>query len=463
LHYAEVMRKFCWLLAPALGLAQLQQLQPGWNLFSPQQDVQLGKEASIEVERQRAVVHNRELDDYLNIILRKLEQSPYSRTLNPDGSRGELFPFRIHMIQDKTVNAFALPGGPIFIHTGLIEAAENEAQLAGVIGHEMSHVVLRHSTNQASKQNLVALPALLAGALMGNSMLGQLAKIGLSFGANSVFLKFSRTNEAEADYNGAEMVADAGYDPRQLAAFFEKLEAKHGRENELTQFLSDHPNPGNRVAAVNEEARYLPRRKYAEDETGRFHAMQDLVRQFPAPNAPRATDAEERREPSIPGARPSNRLIDYRGQAFSLAYPDNWQAFGDRQVSAVTIAPRDGILQTENGKTQIGYGLEVSYYHPKAAGVDLNRDTEALVRQLKQANAGMRTGREARAIQVGDQTALLTTLYATSPYRGEQEVDVLVTVSRPEGLFYAIFIAPQSEFDSVQTIFEEMLRSVRFF
>jgi len=86
-----------------------------------------------------------------------------------------------------------------------------------------------------------------------------------------------------------------------------------------------------------------------------------------------------------------------------------------------------------------------------------------LVRQLKQANEGMRTGREARAIQVGDESALLTTLYANSPYRGEQEVDALVTVARPEGLFYAIFIAPENEFDSVQKIFEEMLRSVRFF
>jgi hypothetical protein len=414
------------------------------------------------VERQRAVVHNRELDDYLNTILRKLEQSPYARTLNPDGSRSELFPFRIHVIYHKTVNAFALPGGPIFIHTGLIETAENEAQLAGVIGHEMSHVVLRHSTNQASKQNLVALPALLAGALVGNSMLGQLAKIGLSFGANSVFLKFSRTNEAEADYNGAEIVADAGYDPRQLATFFERLEAKqHGRESELIQFLSDHPNPGNRVAAVNEEARYLPRRNYLLDETARFHAMQAIVRQLHAlqPEA----DVEERREPSIPGARPTSRLIDYRGQSFSIAHPENWEAFSNRQSNAVTIAPREGIVESENRKTQIGYGLEVSYYHPKAAGVDLNRDTEALVRQLKQANAGMRTGREGRAISVGEQTALLTTLYATSPYRGEQEVDALVTVARPEGLFYAIFIAPQSEFDSVQRIFEEMLRSVRFF
>jgi hypothetical protein len=327
----------------------------------------------------------------------------------------------------------------------------------------MSHVVLRHSTNQASKQNLVALPALLAGALVGNSMLGQLAKIGIGLGANSVLLKFSRTDETEADYNGAEIVADAGYTPLELANFFEKLEAKSGRQNELMQFLSDHPNPGNRVAAVSEEVRYMARRAYVEDETGKFQRVQDLVQHLSAPGEPRATSSDDEHKPSAPGARPSSRLIAYRGRSFSIAYPENWQVYGDKQTNTVTIAARDGIVQSTNGQPQIGYGFEVSYYSPPKSGADLNRDTQALVRQLKQSNAGMRTGRDPRGIQVGDQPALLTTLYATSPYRGEQEVDALVTVARPEGLFYAIFIAPQSEFEQVQEIFEDVLRSVRFF
>jgi beta-barrel assembly-enhancing protease len=457
------MREIFLLLAPALAFAQLQQLKPGWNLFSPQQDVQLGQEASAEVERQMAVVHNRELDDYLGAILRKLEQSPYARSLASDGSRSELFPFHMHVIYDKKVNAFALPGGPIFINTGLIEAAENEAQLAGVIGHEMSHVVLRHSTNQASKQNLVALPALLAGALVGNSMLGQLAKIGLSFGANSVLLKFSRTDEAEADYNGAEIVADAGYNPLELANFFEKLEAKRGSQSELMQFLSDHPNPGNRVAAVSEEVRYMPRRAYVTDETRQFARVQEMVHDLSAPDQQLLTSTDEEHTPTPAGARPSRQLIAYRGKSFSLAYPDNWQVYGDQPANTVTIASRDGILKGADGKAQIAFGLQVSYYTPPASPVDLNRDTQALVRQLKQANSGMRTGRDTRGIQVGDQPALLTTLYVASPYRGEQEIDALVTVARPNGLFYAIFIAPESEFDRVQEIFENVLRSVRFF
>jgi predicted Zn-dependent protease len=123
------------LLLPASLTAQLQQLRPGWNLFSAQQDVQLGREASVEVQKQRAMVHSRPVNEYLNAILQKLERSPYARTLDRDGSRSELFPFTIHAVYDKNINAFSLPGGPIFVNTGLIETAGNEGQLAGVIGH----------------------------------------------------------------------------------------------------------------------------------------------------------------------------------------------------------------------------------------------------------------------------------------------------------------------------------------
>ena len=449
-------------LLPAAGLAQLQQLKPGWNLFSVKQDMQLGREASAEVEKQMNVVHNRELDDYLATILRKLEQSPYARTLNRGGSREAMFPFTIHAVYDKNINAFSLPGGPIYINTGLLNVVDNEGQLAGVIAHEMSHVVLRHSTNQASKQNLVALPALLAGSLVGNSMLGQLAQIGIGFGANSVLLKFSRSDEAQADYNGVEIMSDAGYNPIELGNFFEKLEAQAGRQGGVAQFLSDHPNPGNRVASVNDELRQLPRRSYREDQTGQFSHIKDVVHHLPAPGQLRGSYGDDGHAPAPPSSRPSRTLSTYRGQSFSLSYPDNWQIYGDQQANTVTIAPREGLVSGSGGQTAVGYGLEVNYYFPQGNGGDLDRDTQALIRQLRQSNPGMRIGRDSRSIQVDGQPALLTTLYSNSPYRGEQEVDVLVTASRPDGLFYAIFIAPQSEFDQIQGTFEDILRSIRF-
>jgi beta-barrel assembly-enhancing protease len=440
--------------------AGIKQLQPGFNLFTPRQDVDLGKEAAAEMERQLPLLRNAEVGRYLNVLLRKLEQSRYARSLASDGSRAEMFPFEIHAVASKSVNAFSLPGGPIFVNTAAIGAAENEAQLAGVIAHEMSHIVLRHPTNQASKRNLVALPALLAGALAGHSLLGQLAQIGVAFTANSALLKFSRGDEAEADYNGVLLMAEAGYNPREMARFFEILEAKTGRGDGLSEFLSDHPNPGNRVAAIDDEIHELPRRAYSNDETGQFTQVHDLVRHLPAPAAVRS--AESPAAPAMPDFRASSQLRSYTGKTFSLAYPDNWQARPDARGGSVTIAPRDGLVQGPDGQTAIGYGMEIGYFAPERRAADLERDTDALIRKFERANAEMRSGRETRVIQVGSERALLSTLYSRSPFQNKREVDVVVTVARPQGLFYSVFVAPDSQFGSVQPIFEKIVRSVRF-
>ena len=459
--HLKIVRVFCCLwMAAMLAQAQPKELRPGFNLFTARQDIQVGQESAAEVEKQKAVVRNPEVDAYLNSMLRKLERSPYARTLERGGARENMFPFTIHAIYDKNINAFSLPGGPIYINTGIFDAADNEAQLAGVISHEMSHIVLRHGTNQASKQNLIELPALLAGALAGGSMLGQLAQLGIGLGANSVLLKFSRTDEAQADYNGAEIMADAGYNPLELGRFFEKLEAKNGRESSLEEFLSDHPNPGNRVEAIDDEIRQLPRRNYVDDETGQFQHIKDVVRRLPGATAPGA--AARGPAPAAPTDRPGSRLRSYSGRSYSFQYPDNWQVQTDRQGDAVTIAPPSGIVQAAGGQTLIGYGLQADYFAPQDGSADLNGDTQALIRQLRQSNPDMRVGRDTRNIEVAGRPALLTTLYSRSPYRGEQEVDALVTVARPEGLFYVVFIAPQSLFDQIQPAFEDMLRSIRF-
>ena len=425
---------------PALG--QLQQLRPGFNLFSVQQDVELGRDAAREVQKETIAVHNRELDAYLTQLLRKLEKSVYARTLNRDGSRGELFPFAIHAVYDKKINAFSLPGGPLFINTGAIQAADNEAQLAGVMAHEMSHVVLRHMTNQATKRELVALPAVLAGAVAGHSLLGQLAQLGIVFTANSALLKFSRTDEAEADYNGAEMMADAGYNPIEMARFFEKLEEKAGRAGAIEQFLSDHPNPGNRIAAISDEVRDMPRRDYVDDETGQFLHIRDVVRRMAAP-------AGGEREGAAPAPidQPSKERATFEGRSFSLRYPDNWQVLRGEKPDAVTIGPHGGVLPDA-----VGYGFQTNYF----AG-----DPDALIRGLKQANPDMRVAGEARSIDVDGQPGLLNTLNSKSPYGGG-EVDVLVTMERPKGLFYIVFIAPKGEFENAQPVFEDVLKSVRF-
>jgi Zn-dependent protease with chaperone function len=446
----KIIVLFCalaWLRVTAW--AQIHPPQPGWNLLSPQQDVQLGKEAASEVEQKYPVIHNSEVNSYLTSIGEKLAHTKYA---------GD-FPYTFGLIADKAINAFSLPGGPVYVNTGLMDAAKNEAQLAGVLAHEMSHITLRHATNQMSKQNLIQLPAMLAGAMTGNNLMGQLARLGIGLGANSILLKFSRTDESQADYNGALMMYEAGYNPVEMARFFQQLEAQGGRESALSQFLSDHPNPGNRVAAVENEIRQLPPKQFTTN-TGQFPHIQDVVRHLAARNQLRSNYTDQHGvEP--PRVRPSSRFRQYSTNAFVIGYPENWEVFGDQNSPSVTIASRDALFQTANGGVQIGYGVMISYYIPPDHAVNLERDTNDLIRQLQQQNASMRV-RDRKTARVDNQPAIVTSLTSQSPYQGETEVDQLVTVARPEGLFYLVFISPASESGAVGGVLENMLRSLKF-
>jgi beta-barrel assembly-enhancing protease len=422
------------------------EVKPGWNLFSKEQDVQLGREAAAQVERQMPVVRDAQLQGYVESIGRKLVNT---------GLAGD-YPYTFKVINDKSINAFALPGGPTFVHTGLIAASDNEAQLAGVMGHEIAHVALRHGTNQASKANLIQLPAMLAGAVVGNgSMLGQLAQLGIGLGANSVLLKYSRNAESDADILGARMMAKAGYNPVEAARFFEKLEAQGGRGG--PQFLQSHPNPGNRMKAIQEEIQYLPRANYTTGNTGEFQSIKSRVGGLPA--APTNTRSQSGAVGSG-DPRPSGGMREYRSSAFSVSHPENWEAFGDNNGAMVTIAPRSGLIQDSRGGVGIAYGVMVSFAAPHGQG-NLRQDTSDLISQLGQSNPALQTGGSQKNVRIGGASGLVTTLYNQSPMGG-REINMLVTAQRPEGLFYMIFIGPEKDFRQLQPVYEQMLQSVRF-
>ncbi|MCL4402417.1 MAG: M48 family metallopeptidase [Acidobacteria bacterium] len=243
---------------------------PGFNLFSTQQDVQLGQQAAAQVRQQYQVVQNPQLQNYIKEIGRKLASQPQAGN----------WPYSFTLLDEKQVNAFALPGGPTFVFSGLIEYADNEAELAGVLAHEISHVALRHGTNQASKAELIQIPAAVAGGLLGTSAAAQIANAGLGVALNGLFLKYSRDDEKQADALGARIMAEAGYNPLAMAQFFEKLQARGGPG--VPQFLSDHPSPGNRVKAVDAEIRTFPQRQY-NTNTGLFPQMKALAAQLPPP------------------------------------------------------------------------------------------------------------------------------------------------------------------------------------
>lgn len=243
------------------------QLKPGFNLFTKQQDIQLGQEAAAEIRKKVVIVKDPVLNAYVNAVGKRLAAS---REAKDSG-----FTFTFEVVADPAINAFALPGGPMFINTGLLKVVDNEAQLAGAMGHEMSHVILRHGTNQASKADLIQIPLALAGQLSSSdTLMGQLSQLGIGLGAESVLLKFSRTDESQADIMGSHLMAEAGYDPDELARFFVKIKSQDTAD--AIAFLSDHPNPGDRSRAIKVEALRLPVQDYGY-QTGQFKNMKKAL------------------------------------------------------------------------------------------------------------------------------------------------------------------------------------------
>lgn len=438
--------------APAYAPAKQRKLpKPGWNMFSRDQDVQLGKEYSQQVEQQYKVINNSELTAYINRIGKRLVE------------KGQLenYPFFFKVVHDDSINAFALPGGPMYVHTGLIKAADNEAQIAGVLAHELSHVVLRHGTNQATKAQFAQIGAMLGGALLGNgSLTGQLAQLGIGLGANSVLLKFSRGAESDADLLGSYTMARAGYNPVEMARFFEKLEAEAGKTPKLLEiFTASHPNPGNRVKAIEEQLPYMPRGDYNTLE-GDLKSMQSAVTRLGAAPKPKPAAGGQGSAPSPNAPKPANvpvssRTKDYQAGGFTLSYPDNWQVASSQD--SVTIAPAEGLVQGN-----VGYGVIVSAARPSSGKVNLDQDTRQLLQGMAQQNAGMQVVEQPQNITVAGSPARVTKLKSQSPFANNTEIDVVITVDRGSSLFYVVCVAPEADYARFEPVYQQMIRSLRF-
>jgi len=245
-----------------------------FNLVTVEQDIEIGKQSAAEAEKKLTLLGEPAVDGYLNRIVTALVA----------GAPGAKYPYHAKAVRENEVNAFALPGGPLYVNSGLLLAARNEAELAGVIGHELSHIALRHGTHQASEAYAAQTGLGVLGNLLGlggtSDSAAVINAIG-GLGLNAVFLKFSRDAESEADVTGAGMMARAGYDPNAMADFFEILNQQAGRDpSSLEKFLSDHPAPADRETRIRTLAKTLPRG--TPRNIGGFETMQAAVRRVPS-------------------------------------------------------------------------------------------------------------------------------------------------------------------------------------
>ncbi len=226
-------------------------IDPHTNRFSPAQDVELGRRAAAEVRQELPIIRDGRTQDYVEGIGERLVSAIPARLRQPG------FRYSFEVVDRKDINAFALPGGPIFVNRGMLDAARSNGEVAGVIAHELSHVVLRHGTAQATKGQKFQIGAL-AGQVIGSLIGGRTGSIvanGSQIGLGTYFLKYSREYEREADLLGAQIMARAGYDPREMANMFQTIAQRGG--NGGPEWLSDHPSPGNRYEAINREAALL--------------------------------------------------------------------------------------------------------------------------------------------------------------------------------------------------------------
>jgi beta-barrel assembly-enhancing protease len=261
------------------GVQELK-FKPGWNMFSPQQDVQVGRENAAQVDKELPILQDAVVERYVNELGRRL--SAYT----PNNREEYVWQFKV--VNSPDINAFALPGGFIYVNRATIQAAQDEAQLAGVMAHEEGHVVMRHGTHQAStmmlaKGGLGILGGLLGG--QGGSLGGQALQSIVGLGVNSAFLHNSRQAESQADQVGTYVLYQAGYDPHAMVQFFQIIEQKYPQRT--LQFFSDHPNPENRIQKVDEEIPQLGPAKQWKTDSPEFEAVKKRVLAMPPPPKPR--------------------------------------------------------------------------------------------------------------------------------------------------------------------------------
>jgi Zn-dependent protease with chaperone function len=420
-----------------------------------ERDIQLGKQYAAQVEQQMRVVPDETLTAYINRVGKRLVAT---------GMLDKDFPYTFKVVQEPSINAFALPGGPMFVHSGLIAAAENEAQMAGVLAHELSHVSLRHGIANASKQQTISGLGGLAGAVLGSMIgggLGELAAQGTQMGTQAWAMKYSRGAESEADLLGGYTMAKAGYNPLELANFFEKLEKEMGGDpGAVAQWFSSHPNPGNRVGAIQSQMPFMAQGPFDARE-GDLDKMRKIVQGLPA--SPKGKGQRQSSVKPIPAnsAAPDFQISqNYRplnAGSLSLAVPDNWHASGDQQGSQLMIIPDGGVV--EGGG--IGAGILIGSFQPKRSR-SLEEAHQELVQTLVQQNQGkIRAESKPQSLQIDGRNGLLTRMNGASPYQGGKENDFLVSVAAQNRLLYFVLVGPASRWSHLEPVYRNVLQSVR--
>ncbi|MGA9720538.1 MAG: M48 family metallopeptidase [Acidobacteriaceae bacterium] len=441
------------------------QPRPCKNAFTEQQEITEGQKVAAQVWKQMPVLPDTDpVSQYVEQLGMKLVKY----------APGYKWPYNFHVVNEEDINAFALPGGSIFVNLGTIQAAETEAQLAGVMAHEISHVAQRHSTCNITKQRtpslLAGLGQIAAGIALGGAA-GAVVQQGIGLTAGLSFLRMSRDAEKQADLMGTDILYDAGYDPRALPQFFEVIQGKYGEGG--SQFLSDHPNPGNRVGYVNDEIDSLPPKAKYIKTSPEFARMKKIAAGMHPYTAKQVAAGVWKQGGGNAAAPPESQTAanalarltaadwtpqgDWQvlqGDGFTIQYPGNWK--GASSGTSSLIAPEGGV----NANNAVGYGMLSGRFQPPKLG-DTSMEMDQLLAQLQQQNPQLKPG-AASDVVVNQVRGRALEATNTGGAGGGTERDWIVALPEQGGtLRYVIFVAPDADFPALRPIYERMLRTLK--
>jgi Zn-dependent protease with chaperone function len=431
------------------------------NKYTPEQDVELGEKAAAEVRKEYPIIEDATIQRYLTKLGDRLVAAAPAEFKHP------AYKYSFTPVNLKEINAFALPGGPMFVHRGMFDAAAGEGEVAGVMAHELSHVLLRHGTANASKaQNpwlqLGQIAGIVGGAVVGGGA-GSAIIQGSQFGLGTLLLRYSRDFEKQADLLGAQIMARAGYDPRDLARMFETIE-RESKGGGSPEWMNSHPNPGNRTAYITKEAEALTMSSRAdtsdfEPTKAKFaslppaKSMGDLARRG-------ESDGERPRSVGTPGQPVPPPSAQYRnikgGGVFQASVPENWT--GLSATRSVRVVPQNGYGEL-NGQTVFTHGIEFGV--AKAASRDLREATNTWLKAIGQENPNLRLAGDQRQVRMSQRTALATPLTNPSPLGGSERISVYTTLLADGNLFYYLTLVPENEAPQYEQAFRQVGQSIR--
>jgi Zn-dependent protease with chaperone function len=443
------------------------------NKYSVQQDVELGREAAAEVRKQYPIIQNDQIASYLTRLGDRLIAAA------PPELKDPAYEFSFTPVNLKEINAFALPGGPMFVHRGMIDSAAVEGEVTGVMAHELSHVLLRHGTANATKaQNpwlqMGQLAGAIGGAMVGGGVGSAIAQ-GSQFGLGTLLLRYSRDFEKQADLLGAQIMARAGYDPRDLAHMFETI----NREAQTSggsgpQWMSSHPDPGNRTQYITLEAQRLAIASPADTT-----AFEPIKKSFaslpPAKSMGELAKAKDTGSggsgsggsagqslqavgtPGQPVPRPSTQFRTMNGgKVFHASVPGDWTPLPSKQ--SIKVVPQNGYGPL-NGQTVFSHGVEFGL--AKASSRDLREATNALLQAFAQGNPELRAGGAQQATRMSERSAIVTPLVNPSPLGGQEQIVVSTTFLADGSLFYYLTVVPEKDAPAFQEAFRQIGSSIR--